>query len=110
MQTRDYIYVSDVARAFVLAAEAGEAATFNVGRGSESSVLDLLELFRALRRSPSSRSFAPLRPGELTRSALDSTRLRSTLGWEPRVDLREGLAATYGFYADAPSVSTADPV
>ena len=110
LQTRDYIYVSDVARAFVLAAEAGEAATFNVGRGSESSVLDLLEVLQSLAPHAVEPSFAPLRPGELTRSALDSTRLRSTLGWEPRVDLPEGLAATYGFYAGAPQVNTAGSV
>lgn len=100
-QTRDYIYVADVAEAFALAAEGDQAATLNVGRGSESSVLDLLEVLQQLAPAPVAPTFQPLRPGELLRSSLDSTLLRSTLGWEPRVDLREGLAQTYRSYAKA---------
>ncbi|HXW59745.1 MAG TPA: NAD-dependent epimerase/dehydratase family protein [Solirubrobacteraceae bacterium] len=100
-QTRDYIYVGDVAEAFVLAAEADEALTLNVGRGSESSVLDLLDVLQALAPAAIEPTFEPLRAGELTRSALDSTLLRTRLGWQPQVDLREGLTATYRFYAEA---------
>jgi UDP-glucose 4-epimerase len=102
-QTRDYVYVSDVAGAFVLAAESGRASTFNVGTGSESSVLDLLDVLQALAPAALQPVFEPLRPGELSRSALDSTHLRSTLGWEPRVGLEEGLAMTYESYAGANS-------
>jgi UDP-glucose 4-epimerase len=109
-QTRDYIYVADVASAFVLAADGGRAATFNVGWGREVSVLDLLDVLQGLAPAPVEPSFAPLRAGELTRSALESSRLRSTLGWEPRVGLQEGLTATYQFYAGAETVDAADPV
>jgi UDP-glucose 4-epimerase len=102
-QTRDYVYVGDVAAAFLLAAESGLAATFNVGTGSESSVLDLLSVLEALAPAPVEPVFEPLRPGELTRSALDASRLRSALGWEPRVGLEEGLTMTYESYAVASS-------
>jgi UDP-glucose 4-epimerase len=88
-----------VASAFVLACEAGRADTFNVGWGRESSVLDLLEVLTDLAPTAVEPTFQPLRPGELLRSALDSDRLRSTLGWEPTVGLREGLAMTYESYA-----------
>ncbi|MHB8492345.1 MAG: NAD-dependent epimerase/dehydratase family protein [Solirubrobacteraceae bacterium] len=104
-QTRDYIYVSDVASAFVLALEGAKAGTFNVGSGLESSVLDLLEVLGRLAPSPVEPTFEPLRPGELKRSALDSMRLRTTFGWEPKVGLEEGLAATYDTYAAAEAVS-----
>jgi UDP-glucose 4-epimerase len=107
-QTRDYIYVSDVASAFVLAAEGGRTGTFNVGWGRESSVLDLLEVLQRLAPAPVEPSFEPLRPGELKRSALDSTQLRTTLGWEPKVELDEGLTATYETYAGAEAVSAPD--
>jgi UDP-glucose 4-epimerase len=110
LQTRDYIYVIDVAGAFLLAAHGGRADIFNVGRGSESSVLDLLEVLGSLAPDAAEPKFAPPRPGELLRSALDATRLRTTLGWEPLVDLREGLTETYRFYAGAESVDAADPV
>jgi UDP-glucose 4-epimerase len=109
-QTRDYIYVSDVASAFVLASEGGQASTFNVGWGRESSVLDLLEVLQRAAPAPVEPTFEPLRAGELTRSALDSTRLRSALGWEPRVGLDEGLRLTYESYAGAETVDAADPV
>jgi UDP-glucose 4-epimerase len=108
-QTRDYIYVTDVAGAFVLASEGGRASTFNVGSGRESSVLDLLEVLQGVAPAQVEPSFEPLRPGELTRSALDSTRLRSTLGWEPQVGLHEGLVLTYQFYAGAGTLDVADP-
>jgi UDP-glucose 4-epimerase len=109
-QTRDYIFVSDVAGAFVLACEGGHSATFNVGRGRETSVLDLLEVLQGLAPAPLEPSFEPLRAGELTHSALDSSLLRSTLGWEPRVELQEGLTATYNSYLGAGAVDVADPV
>ena len=106
-QTRDYVYVSDVAAAFVLAAERGRASTFNVGWGEERSVLDLLAVLAPLAPSPLEPEFKPLRPGELTHSALDSTRLRSELGWEPQVKLEEGLASTYRSYAPATTIGSA---
>jgi UDP-glucose 4-epimerase len=109
-QTRDYIYVTDVASAFVLAAEGGQASTFNVGWGREVSVLDLLEVLQRAAPAAVEPSFEPLRTGELTHSALDSTRLRSTLGWEPRVDLEEGLLLTYQFYAGAETIDAPEPV
>jgi UDP-glucose 4-epimerase len=104
-QTRDYIYVSDVAGAFALACEAGHAATFNVGWGAEVSVLALLAVLQGAAPAAIEPTFQPLRAGELLRSALDSSRLRSALGWKPRVGLGEGLATTYQFYADAAVVN-----
>jgi UDP-glucose 4-epimerase len=109
-QTRDYIYVSDVASAFVLASEGRRAATFNVGRGREVSVLELLEVLQGAASAAIEPTFEPLRAGELTHSALDSTRLREALGWEPEVGLGEGLTRTYQAYADPPAVDAADPV
>jgi UDP-glucose 4-epimerase len=108
-QTRDYVYVDDVAGAFLLAAESGQAATFNVGRGQESSVLELLEVLQGAAQTSLAPSFAPPRTGELARSALDSTRLRTALGWEPRVGLQEGLLATYRSYLGAEALDAADP-
>lgn len=90
LQTRDYVYVGDVVRAF-LAAEAGvPGRTVNIGTGQESSVLDLIESLD-IGAPP---EFAPARPGELQRSALDAALARELYGWEPSVSLREGLRRT----------------
>jgi UDP-glucose 4-epimerase len=91
--TRDYVHVSDVVAA--LTSAAGHAGTFNIATGVETSVADLYaELQEAAGRSIEPK-LAPLRPGELERSRLDPSRARAALGWEPRVELREGLRATY---------------
>ncbi|WP_217913921.1 NAD-dependent epimerase/dehydratase family protein [Miltoncostaea marina] len=90
LQTRDYVYVGDVVRAF-LAAEAGEPGeTVNVGCGAEVSVLDLLEGL-GYDGEP---EFAPPRQGELQRSALDPAKAGRLYGWSARTSLRDGLAAT----------------
>jgi UDP-glucose 4-epimerase len=98
-QTRDYVHVRDVASAFVLTAEAGRAATYNVGTGVETSVLELLELLERAAGISLEPHFAPLRPGELTRSALDASRLRQDVGWRAATSLEAGLRETFDWYA-----------
>ena len=97
-QTRDYVYVGDVARAFLLAGESGRAGTYNVGTGIGSSVLELLDSLESSAGVSVERKSEPLRKGELRASALDSSRIRDELGWEPAVGLDEGLAQTFAWY------------
>ena len=93
--TRDYIHVGDVARAFFAAATAGRDGIYNVGWGAETSVSELLDAMQRIARKSVEPRLEPLRPGELNRSALDSTRIANDLGWRPQVRLEDGLAATY---------------
>jgi UDP-glucose 4-epimerase len=93
-QTRDYVYVGDVARA-TLAAVGHEGGAFNVGTGRETSVTELWELCRAVAGSTLDAIPEPARPGELQRSALDPSRAASELGFQAIVDLEEGLRATW---------------
>ncbi len=97
--TRDYVHVHDVAAAFVLAAEQGRGGTFNVGWGREVDVLRLLAELQQAAGTTIEPRFERLRPGELERSALDSSSIRASLGWEPRVELADGLRETYRWYA-----------
>ncbi len=90
LQTRDYVYVGDVVRAF-LAAEAGTPGeTVNVGCGVEVTVLDLLEGL-GYEGEP---EFVPARPGELQRSVLDVSKAARLYGWRAEMSLRDGLSAT----------------
>jgi UDP-glucose 4-epimerase len=100
-QTRDYVYVGDVARAFVLAAEAGRAGTWNVGTAVETDVLELLALLQRAAGTELEPRFEPLRPGELMRSALDPGAIGQELGWRAEVAVDEGIAETYGTFAPA---------
>jgi UDP-glucose 4-epimerase len=92
-QTRDWVEVSDVARANVLAASSDLTGPINIGRGRETSVLELLETVSEIGdRGPLGEAeFRPQRPGEVTRSCLDVSRARRELGWEAEVELAAGL-------------------
>ena len=92
-QTRDWVDVSDVARANLIAAQTDMTGPFNIGRGEETSVLDLIDALNDVssRGSLADPEFAPERPGEVQRSCLDVGRARAELGWSAQVELREGL-------------------
>jgi UDP-glucose 4-epimerase len=92
-QTRDWVDVSDVVAANLLAADAALTGPVNIGHGQETSVLDLLDALREVspdRPLPEPLS-APDRPGEVRRSCLDVSRAREELGWVAAVPLRDGL-------------------
>jgi UDP-glucose 4-epimerase len=92
-QTRDWVEVGDVVRANLLAAESSLTGPVNIGHGQETSVLELLDALNDVgERGPKPAPvFAPERPGEVRRSCLAVDRAREELGWEPEVQLRQGL-------------------
>jgi UDP-glucose 4-epimerase len=93
-QTRDYVYAGDVARA-TLAAAGQDGGVFNVGTGSETSVVELYEACRRVAGSTLDAEPAPARLGELQRSVLDVSRAERELGWQPEVALEDGLRLTW---------------
>jgi UDP-glucose 4-epimerase len=98
-QTRDYVYVGDVARA-TLQAHGQEGGVFNVGTGAETSVLELFDHCRRVAGSELQATHAPPRLGELQRSALDPTLAASGLGFQAFVGLEDGLQATWEWIRD----------
>ena len=91
-QTRDYVYVGDVARANVLALEGQvPSGAYNIGTGIETSVNSLYELLRAISGKFLPGEYGPAKPGEQTRSSVDPTLASRVLGWRPEVDLTSGL-------------------
>jgi UDP-glucose 4-epimerase len=91
--TRDYVHVADVVEAVLRAS--GVAGVFNVGTGVETDVRTLLELLQRAAGTTLEPVLAPLRPGELERSCLDSTRAAAALGWRARIAVESGAASTY---------------
>jgi len=94
LQTRDYTYAGDVARASLAAAGHG-GGVFNVGTGLETSVVELYELCRTVSGSSLEAVGAPARLGELQRSVLDVSLAERELGWRAEVPLEEGLRLTW---------------
>jgi UDP-glucose 4-epimerase len=99
-QTRDYVYVGDVARANVLALENEVPnGAYNVGTGVETSVNELYWLLHEIsgKDLPAERGAA--QPGEQLRSSVDPALANQLLGWRPGVGLAVGLEQTYRFFA-----------
>ena len=96
LQTRDLIYVGDVVRANLLAAEhhAAPGQAFNICTGRETSILDLLHCIDDLIPGSESPVFAPPRPGDIYRSIGDPGKALAALGFRARTSLFEGLKAT----------------
>ncbi len=92
-QTRDWVDVSDVVRANLLAAASEVTGPINIAQGRETSVLELLDaLTEVTDRGPMpAPRFEPERLGEVRRSRLDVGRAKRDLGWEAEVPLRDGL-------------------
>lgn len=98
-QTRDYVYVGDVARANVLALENDiPNGAYNVGTGTETSVNELYKRIRLLSSKDLLPRGAPQKPGEQARSSVDPSKANRLLGWHPEVDLDTGLKETFRFF------------
>jgi UDP-glucose 4-epimerase len=101
-QTRDYVYVSDVARANVLALQSdAPCGAYNIGTAVETSVNELYTLMRVACGGGPQAEHAPAKPGEQLRSCVDPSRAEKVLGWRPEVSLAKGLEATLESFGDA---------
>jgi UDP-glucose 4-epimerase len=97
-QTRDYVYVGDVARANLLAAERSFAGALNVGTGLETDVNALYAGIARAAGSSAAAVHAEARLGEQRRSCVSPAAAEAALGWRPEVPLQEGLARTLAFF------------
>jgi UDP-glucose 4-epimerase len=97
-QTRDYIFVEDVARANLAALTAGDGEILNIGTGRQASLNEVLRLFGEIAGREIPAEYGPERPGDIKHSVFDNSRARRVLGWEPKVSLEEGLRKTYEYY------------
>jgi UDP-glucose 4-epimerase len=87
-QTRDYVFVGDVVRAWVAAACSDVTGAINVSTGTETSLLELIDTLGV------DYELAPGRPGEIARSCLDPSLAERLLGWRAEMSLQDGLQHT----------------
>lgn len=97
-QTRDYVYVADVARANLAALEDGSNSCYVIGTGTRTSVNQIYDALVEVSgfRAPIER--APQRVGDARDAQFDSARARAELGWSPSTPLADGIRATYEYF------------
>ncbi|MDH4097316.1 MAG: GDP-mannose 4,6-dehydratase [Nitrospira sp.] len=99
-QTRDFVFVDDVAEASLVAMRQDSQGVYNVGTGVETSVNELFQVLTGLTGAPCKEVHGPAKSGEQLRSVIDPSKLRQELGWEPEVDLTKGLEKTIAYFRE----------
>ena len=97
-QTRDFVFVDDVAEANILAMESKKIGIFNIGTGKETDINTVFEKIKKLIGVKCKKIHAPVKIGEQKRSCLDYTKAKKELGWQPKYNLEEGLKETIGWF------------
>jgi UDP-glucose 4-epimerase len=100
-QTRDFVYVGDVAEANVRALTSDAVGSFNVGTGVETDITTIFQLLRRLTGSNQPEEHGPTLPGEQRRSVVDARKIEKVLGWKPKTSLEAGLDATVRYFREA---------
>jgi len=106
-QTRDFIYVGDVVGAIMSALEAdvrlaeggGDGPAYNISTGAETSVVELAARMLALAEADPAIEFAPVREGDVDRSALDPGKAERVFGWRASADMDGALGQTLRWFA-----------
>jgi UDP-glucose 4-epimerase len=96
-QTRDLLFIDDAVHALRLAIDAGSGRTINVGTARETRVKDLFRALAEITGFHGEPLYGPPRPGDIRRSALDSSTAARYLGWKPWTHLEDGLRETVAY-------------
>ncbi len=100
LQTRDYVYAKDVARANLNALESDVSGEFNISTAKETDVNTLAELLLKVSGKSVSFEHGPAKPGEQRRSVLDYSLAERVFGWAPQVGFEKGLEETWSFFKE----------
>lgn len=97
-KTRDYIHVSDVTEANILALDRGKNTILNIGTEVETSDQEIFDTLADVLGYEAPPTYAPVRKGEVYRICLKCSKARQEIGWSPRLSLKEGIAGTADYY------------
>lgn len=96
---RDYIYVSDVVEANITAMDRGDGDIYNIGTGKPTSVQELFSVLKDISGKDSKPEMAEAREGEISEVYLNCEKARDGLGWEPKMNIKQGLQETFKWFA-----------
>jgi len=97
-QTRDFVFVDDVAEANILAMKSKKVGIFNIGTGKETDIDTVFEKIKKLIGVKCKEIHAPAQLGEQKRSCLNYTKAKKELGWQPKYSLENGLKETINYF------------
>lgn len=97
LQERDFVFVEDVARANVLAAQKG-SGIYNIGTGTRTNINQVFHLLAEAAGSTQPEMHATAKPGEVRISCINPAKAARELGWQSSVDVRGGLVQTVRFF------------
>jgi len=106
-QTRDFVFVADVAEANLRGLTSSVTGAINIGTGIATSVRTVVSELAAAAAYSGPIDFVEGRPGEVRDTALDTRRARKLLGWEPSTSLRDGLRQTFTSFRERERPATA---
>ena len=96
-QTRDFIYVKDIAKANIAALSGGSQQIMNISSGKAVSLLEIIEILKQLCGKNVTIQFLPYQQGDIEHSVLDNSKARSLLWWNPTYSLSDGLCEIVNF-------------
>lgn len=97
-QTRDYVYISDIVKANVLALGKSKFDIYNIGSAKETTVNHIFKKLNEIAGTSFKENHGPAKIGEQRRSALSYKRIENELGWKPETGIDEGLKLTFEFF------------
>ena len=97
-QSRDFVYVADVASANLTLIEQKVSGTYNLGYGEGTTVNEVYGTLKELTHYDQEAEYAPPRPGEISKIYLAAQMAHEDFGWKPAYDLKSGLQATVDFF------------
>jgi UDP-glucose 4-epimerase len=100
-QVRDFVYVGDCAKANLSTLEKGSGRVYNLGYGIGTTVNQIFDGLKDITGYPQEAHHGPAKVGETFQIYLDASRAKADLGWEPSVDLQEGLRRTVEYFKQA---------
>ena len=96
--TRDYIYVKDIAKICMIAMDSKLNGIYNAGTGIRTSLIDLISIIEKETNRSTQKKFSPPRPGDVKHISLDILKAKNTLNWTPQTHLKEGIKKTWEWY------------
>ena len=99
-QTRDFVYVKDVARANILAMDSDISGLFNIGTGIQTSLNNLAKMIMDAAEISVDMKYEPAREGDVRHSVADISKAKSELGYKPEWELTDGIKETVEYFKE----------